>query len=611
MSRLTIKTVSQAQTTVEGLYKDVERRIIASPPGLCPVDLAASFLKLCHAQTCGKCVPCRVGLGQLEQLIDDVLDGSADESTVDLIEQTARVIKNTADCAIGFEAASMVLKGVEGFRDDYLEHVRHNRCIASMNQPIPCTALCPAGVDIPGYVALIHEGRYSDAVRLIRKDNPFPVVCGMICEHPCENRCRRGLIDASINIRGLKRYACDNAGRVPVPECAEPTGRKVAVIGGGPGGLSCAYYLSLMGHSVTVYDAHKYLGGMLRYGIPSYRLPREELQRDIDAILSTGIRVEKNTTIGKDLTIDQLGEEFDAVFIAIGAQQDKKLNLPGENGRGVFSAVELLGRIGDGDIPDFTGKNVCIIGGGNTAMDCTRSSKRMGASRVTCVYRRRTEDMTALPDEIEGAVEEGCEIMTMSAPVRIELDDGDNVTGLVVQPQIPGAIDKSGRPRPVKADLPEVIIPCDIVIVAIGQGVDSKEFEEAGIPVVRGSISAFDTGNIADHEGIFAGGDCVSGPATAIRAIGAGKVAAANIDQYLGFNHEITSGVEIPHPVMHDCGAYGRIQPDMRPAGERSRDFEQIELCMTDEEACQESGRCLRCDHFGCGVLKGGREERW
>ncbi|MDD6254492.1 MAG: NAD(P)-binding protein [Eubacteriales bacterium] len=611
MSRLTIKTVSQAQTTVEGLYKDVERRIIASPPGLCPVDLAASFLKLCHAQTCGKCVPCRVGLGQLEQLMDDVLDGSADESTVDLIEQTARVIKNTADCAIGFEAASMVLKGVEGFRDDYLEHVRHNRCIASMNQPIPCTALCPAGVDIPGYVALIHEGRYSDAVRLIRKDNPFPVVCGMICEHPCENRCRRGLIDASINIRGLKRYACDNAGRVPVPECAEPTGRKVAVIGGGPGGLSCAYYLSLMGHSVTVYDAHKYLGGMLRYGIPSYRLPREELQRDIDAILSTGIRVEKNTTIGKDLTIDQLGEEFDAVFIAIGAQQDKKLNLPGENGRGVFSAVELLGRIGDGDIPDFTGKNVCIIGGGNTAMDCTRSSKRMGASRVTCVYRRRTEDMTALPDEIEGAVEEGCEIMTMSAPVRIELDDGDNVTGLVVQPQIPGAIDKSGRPRPVKADLPEVIIPCDIVIVAIGQGVDSKEFEEAGIPVVRGSISAFDTGNIADHEGIFAGGDCVSGPATAIRAIGAGKVAAANIDQYLGFNHEITSGVEIPHPVMHDCGAYGRIQPDMRPAGERSRDFEQIELCMTDEEACQESGRCLRCDHFGCGVLKGGREERW
>ena len=586
MSRLTIKTVSQAQTTVEGLYKDVERRIIASPPGLCPVDLAASFLKLCHAQTCGKCVPCRVGLGQLEQLMDDVLDGSADESTVDLIEQTARVIKNTADCAIGFEAASMVLKGVEGFRDDYLEHVRHNRCIASMNQPIPCTALCPAGVDIPGYVALIHEGRYSDAVRLIRKDNPFPVVCGMICEHPCENRCRRGLIDASINIRGLKRYACDNAGRVPVPECAEPTGRKVAVIGGGPGGLSCAYYLSLMGHSVTVYDAHKYLGGMLRYGIPSYRLPR-------------------------DLTIDQLGEEFDAVFIAIGAQQDKKLNLPGENGRGVFSAVELLGRIGDGDIPDFTGKNVCIIGGGNTAMDCTRSSKRMGASRVTCVYRRRTEDMTTLPDEIEGAVEEGCEIMTMSAPVRIELDDGDNVTGLVVQPQIPGAIDKSGRPRPVKADLPEVIIPCDIVIVAIGQGVDSKEFEEAGIPVVRGSISAFDTGNIADHEGIFAGGDCVSGPATAIRAIGAGKVAAANIDQYLGFNHEITSGVEIPHPVMHDCGAYGRIQPDMRPAGERSRDFEQIELCMTDEEACQESGRCLRCDHFGCGVLKGGREERW
>jgi NADPH-dependent glutamate synthase beta subunit-like oxidoreductase len=603
--------MSQAQTTVEGLYKDVERRIIASPPGLCPVDLAASFLRLCHAQTCGKCVPCRIGLGQLETLMDDVLNGEATEETVDLIEQTAEVIKNTSDCAIGFEAASMVLKGVRGFRDDYLEHVRHNRCIASMNQPIPCTDLCPAGVDIPGYVALIHEGRYADAVRLIRKDNPFPVACGLICEHPCENRCRRGLIDASINIRGLKRYACDNAGIVPAPECAEPTGKKVAVIGGGPGGLSCAYYLALMGHSVTVYDAHKHLGGMLRYGIPSYRLPREKLQEDIDAILSTGITVEKSTTIGRDIPMEHLRNNFDAVFIAIGAQQDKKLNLPGENGHGVISAVEMLGRIGDGDIPDFTGKSVCIIGGGNTAMDCTRSSKRMGADRVTCVYRRRTEDMTALPDEIEGAIAEGCEIMTMSAPVRIQLDEKDNVTGLVVQPQIPGAIDNSGRPRPVKADLPEAVIPCDVVVVAIGQGVDSKEFEEAGIPVVRGSISAFDTGDIADHEGIFAGGDCVSGPATAIRAIGAGKVAAANIDQYLGYNHEITVDVEIPHPVLHDNDACGRIQSNMRPAHERACDFDQIELCMTGEEAAQESGRCLRCDHFGYGVFKGGRTEKW
>lgn len=611
MSRLTIKTLSEAQTTVEGLYKDLERRIIASPPGLCPVDLAASFLKLCHAQTCGKCVPCRVGLGQLENMIEYVLNGDATEETVDLIEKTARVIKNTADCAIGFEAASMVLKGVEGFRDDYLEHVRHNRCVASMNQPIPCTALCPAGVDIPGYVALVNAGRYADAVRLIRKDNPFPVSCGMVCEHPCENRCRRGLIDASINIRGLKRYACEKAGIVAAPECAEPTGKKVAVIGGGPGGLSCAYYLSLMGHSVTVYDAHKNLGGMLRYGIPSYRLPREELQEDIDAILSTGIEVKRNTFIGRDMTMDQLRSEFDAVFIAIGAQQDKKLNLPGENGRGVISAVEMLGRIGDGDMPDFAGKNVCIIGGGNVAMDCTRSSRRMGADRVTCVYRRRTEDMTALPDEIEGAIAEGCEIMTMSAPVRIELDEDENVTGLVVQPQIPGAIDKSGRPRPTKADLPEVVIPCDVVVVAIGQGVDSREFEEAGIPVVRGSISAFDTGDIADNEGIFAGGDCVSGPATAIRAIGAGKVAAANIDQYLGYNHEITAGVDIPHPVMHDSKAYGRVQPNMRPAPERARDFQQIEYCMTNEEACQESGRCLRCDHFGYGIFKGGRKEKW
>ena len=254
MSRLTIRTKSQSQAVVEGLYADVERRIVASPPGLCPVDMAASFLKLCHAQTCGKCVPCRVGLGQLGALLEDVLNGTATEETVDVIEKTARVIKNTADCAIGVAAADMVLRGVIGFRDDYLEHVNHHRCLGSLNQPVPCVALCPAGVDIPGYIALVRAGRYADAVRLIRKDNPFPTACGLVCEHPCEARCRRNMIDDAINIRGLKRYACEHAGEVPVPPCAEDTGKRVAVVGGGPGGLSAAYYLALMGHDVVVYE---------------------------------------------------------------------------------------------------------------------------------------------------------------------------------------------------------------------------------------------------------------------------------------------------------------------------------------------------------------------
>ena len=228
MSRLSIITQNKAQATVEELYKDVERRLSASPSGLCPVDVASSFLKMCHAQSCGKCVPCRIGLGQLEKLLDDVLDGNATLDTIDLIEKTAESIYFSADCAIGYEAANMVLKGIRGFRDDFVEHIEHGRCKCALNQPVPCVAQCPAGVDIPGYISLVEAGRNADAVRLIRKDNPLPAVCGLICEHPCEVRCRRSMMDASINIRGLKRFAVEHAGSVPVPKPLPPTGKKVA-----------------------------------------------------------------------------------------------------------------------------------------------------------------------------------------------------------------------------------------------------------------------------------------------------------------------------------------------------------------------------------------------
>ena len=290
LSRLDIKSPSKAQTVVDNLYRDVERRIAASPPGLCPVDMNLSFLQLCHAQSCGKCVPCRIGLGQLSKLMAQVLDGTGTMETIDIIEKTARTIVNTADCAIGRDAARLVVDGLEGFRDDYEEHVKHHRCLAALQNPVPCVALCPAGVDIPGYMALVGEGRYADAVRLIRKDNPLPVACAYICEHPCEARCRRNMIDDAINIRGLKRYAVDHAGIVPNPENAPSTGKKVAIIGGGPSGLSCANYLSLMGHKVTIYEERDKLGGMLRYGIPAYRFPREKLDEEIASILSPASR---------------------------------------------------------------------------------------------------------------------------------------------------------------------------------------------------------------------------------------------------------------------------------------------------------------------------------
>ena len=374
MSRLKIATKNVAGQTVERLYKDLERRIVASPPGICPVDLALNFLRLCHAQTCGKCVPCRVGLGQLADYLNQVLEGEATMETLGEIERLAKVISNSADCAIGYEAANMVLRGLEGFRDDYVAHIKNGKCTNHITQAIPCVALCPAGVDIPGYIALVNEGRYADAVRLIRKDNPFPTACALICEHPCEARCRRSMFDTAVNIRGLKRFAVDNAGVVPAPPCAAATGKRVAIVGGGPSGLSAAYFLSLMGHKCVVYEMKSKLGGMLRYGIPNYRFPRERLQEDIDCVLSTGVEVKYNTKIGENFSIKDLRDQYDAVYIAIGAHNDKKIGIEGEDSNNVMSAVELLDNIGNDNVPDFTGKTVAVVGGGNVAMDCVRSA---------------------------------------------------------------------------------------------------------------------------------------------------------------------------------------------------------------------------------------------
>ena len=616
MSRLTILTKDKAQVTMESMYQDLERRIVASPPGLCPVDLTRSFIKMCLAQSCGKCVPCRVGLRQLARLFDNVLDGEATEETVENIKLTAEGIYYSADCAIGYEAAKLALKSVDGCIDDFESHIHNGFCSCNSNQPVSCVKSCPAGVDIPGYIALVQQKRYADAVRLIRRDNPMPTTCAYICEHPCENRCKRTIIDAPVNIRGLKKMAVDNAGIVPVPECEPATGKKVAIIGGGPGGLSAAYYLALMGHKVTIFEQRKQLGGMLRYGIPNYRFPRKKLDEEIDSILSTGIEVKKNVSVGKDISFDDITEEYDATYISIGAHADKKMGIEGEDAKsGITSAVEMLRAIGDGDMPDYTGKRVIVIGGGNVAMDVARSSIRLGASKVSIVYRRRKADMTALEEEVVGAEAEGCDVLELMSPVRIKQDEEGNAIGLVVKPQMISKV-SHGRPAPRAASKDEVLLESDLIVVAIGQGIETKSFEEHGIKVQRGVISALNTGNITPQEGemsegVFAGGDCVTGPATVIKAIAAGKVAAANIDEYLGFNHEITCDVEIPYASNEDKVACGRVEVALREAAERKNDFEPIEYGFSCEEACQEAGRCLRCDHFGFGAFRGGREEQW
>lgn len=531
--------------------------------------------------------------------------------TLETIRVTARAIQDSTDCAIGTNAAKLVLDGLEGFEDDYISHIQEKRCLGSLQNPVPCVNLCPAGVDIPGYISLIGRGRLADAVKLIRKDNPFPIACAYICEHPCEARCRRTMIDDPMNIRGLKKYAVNNAGEVPNPPCAPKTGKKVAVVGGGPGGLSAAYYLTLMGHEVTVYERHKKLGGMLRYGIPAYRFPREKIDEEIHNILSVGITAYTGVDVGTDITFEELKQQNDALYIAIGAQTDKKTGMEGENSKNVISAVEMLGAIGDDHMPDFTGKKVVVIGGGNVAMDVTRSAIRLGAEKVSCVYRRRQVDMTALPEEVEGALAEGVEMLTLQAPVRIEADEQGCAVALWTQPQVIGAMDKAYRPRPMKADLPENRIEADLIVLAIGQGVETRGFEQMGIQINRGSIAAHEDSRIPTGDGIFAGGDCVTGPATAIRAIAAGKVAAANIDEYLGFHHEITTDVEIPLPVFSNKPPHGRVNLLEREAGERKKDFSCIECEMTEQEAKIESSRCMRCDYFGYGNFKGGRKEKW
>lgn len=611
MSRLSIETPGRAQNVLDGLHRDMERRIGASAYGLCPVDMSLNYLRLCYAQTCGKCVPCRIGLGQLEVLIEQVLDRTATMETINIIERTAKVIADSAGCAIGYEAAHMVLKGIRGFREDYEEHVQHGRCISVLSYPVPCVSACPAHVDVPGYVALVNEGRYEEAVKLIRKDNPFPSACAYVCEHPCEAHCRRAMVDDAINICGLKRFAVDHAKAEPAKILYEKTGKTVGIIGGGPGGLTAAYYLAQMGHQVTVYEQRPKLGGMLRYGIPDYRLPQEVLERDIEHILTTGINVITDVSIGRDVTMEDIQKSYDAVYISIGAHNDKKIGIEGEDAENVVSAVSLLRRIDEGNAPDFTGKRICVIGGGNVSMDATRTAKRLGAESVTCVYRRRVDDMTALAEEIEEAMAEGCQILPLQAPARIEKDAEGKVAALWTVPQIIGPYGKDGRPKPIPADVPEFRIACDYVIVAIGQAIDARPFEAIGIKTFKGMIQAEDTSSVADVDNVFAGGDAVSGPATVIRAVAAGKVAAANIDAYLGFEHKIKTDVVVPPAHLTNAPPCGRVNLKSHCTPDCKGNFDLVVEGMSRKEADQESERCLRCDYFGFGSFRGGRTGEW
>ena len=606
---VSVKPSSAADARIGTFAEATKLRLEAVPPGTCPIAMVAAHVELCASQTCGKCVPCRDGLPQLAAILTRIRDCSATAQDLEAARTLAAHVRDTSDCVIGYKTGADVLEAMELFADEFASHVESHFCCDEIGQKVPCEALCPAHVNVPGYIACTAAGDYAGAIQVIRKDNPFPTACALVCEHPCEERCRRTMIDAPINIRGIKKAAVDAiaADRVSTPKPLPSTGKRIAVIGGGPSGMTCAYFSALMGHSVTVFEARKKLGGMMRYGIPAYRFPRERLDEDIRAILGAGdISVEYETPVDA-AKMAQIAAEYDAVYVAIGAQGGKSLKLDNIGAEGVSSAVDLLGKIGDGEwLPDFSGLKVVVIGGGNVAMDCCRTAVRAGAESVTCVYRRRVEDMTALRVEIEGAMQEGVEMMTLQSPVSIEVDESGHCSALITQPQYISAV-KRGRPAPADAAKPQQRVEADVILLAVGQAILSAPFEEFGMEANRTLFAADEYLKAPGFDNVFVGGDCQHGTATVIKAVGSGKVAARNIDSYLGYNHTLNIDATVPAPAPNDRTPYGRVEVPERLARERKNDFCAIEGGMSMEELQQECGRCLRCDHFGIGCTEGGR----
>ncbi len=587
-------------------------RITSYPPGMCPLVLYRSLLQMSMNQSCGKCVPCRDGLVEVERLLNSILKGEGSEETLTKMKDLCTMIVQTSDCAVGSVAANMVLHSMEEFADEYESHIKSHKCVENTIQTIPCVTLCPAHVNVPGYISLIKEGKYDQAINLIRDKNPFPTACAMVCEHPCENKCRRQIIDDAINIRGLKKFAVDqmNARNVQPPKANVKTGKKVAIVGGGPSGLTCAYYLALMGHKAVVFEEHQKLGGMLRYGIPEYRLPKAKLDDDIEVLIKTGdIEIKYQTKVGRDIQFDEVRKNYDAVFLGIGAQIGNRMPVENANAPNVIPAADFLQMVAKGESMDLTGKKVVLIGGGNVAMDAARTAARLNAATIH-VFTRKRDDMTALSSEIRAAMQEGVRFRTLLSFLNLE---ADKETGLVqalwLQPEIVGPYDDYGLVTTEHSSAYPYRFKCDLLILGVGQRSDAEPFEKAGVPVNRGRIIADETCQVQNMEGVFSGGDCVTGPSTAINAIAAGQVAAYNIDEYLGYHHKVECNVSVPAATPKSYIATGRAEIEERDPFERVCDFKHVEIPMTQEEGQREAGRCLRCDHFGCGSMVGGRGE--
>jgi len=510
-------------------------------------------------------------------------------------------------CALGSSAPNPVLSTIRFYREEYESHIRDKRCTASVCATLfnsPCQNTCPANIDIPIYIDLIRQGRFEEAYNTIIQENPFPVVCGRVCHHPCEGRCNRSKLDEPVAIRSLKRFAADYVlnvrGNLKVPATEERREEKVAIIGSGPAGLTAAYYLRRKGYQVTVFEALPVAGGMMAVGIPEYRLPKEVLQAEIDTIRKMGVEIRLNTAIGRDITVDDLKKEgYGAIFIAIGAHKDQALGIPGEELEGVVSGVAFLRDVNLHKQVDLAGKIVAVIGGGNVAMDAARSVLRMGAAEVKVLYRRRKQDMPALPEEIQEAEHEGVKFFCLVAPDKIIGENG-RVTGVACTQMKPDEFDKSGRRRPVSVDGSGFTVDADMVIAAIGQSPDLSFLPKAlGLEIRRAGTVVVDRKTLATNiPGIYSGGDCVSGPDTVIEAVAAGKKAAASIDRLLGGDgtviEEVVAERKLSGPVLEEKKE--RNQTPVLSANQRIGNFKEVELGFNENVAVEEAFRCLRCD---------------
>lgn len=505
---------------------------------------------------------------------------------------------------------------LENYRKIRLEQLLsdHNAdCVA------PCVMTCPANIDIQSYLRHVGNGNFEAAVQVIKENNPFPIVCGRVCPHPCEAQCRRNLVDSPVSINHVKRFAADwdMSQSMPwIPNKKAPTGKKIAIVGAGPSGLSAAYYSAISGHDVTVFERQPNAGGMMRYGIPEYRLPKAELDKEIDIIKKLGVKIMTGKALGTHILLEDLNKDFDAVYLAIGSWRATPMHIDGENQEGVWHGIQFLEQITKG-IDVKLGKTVVVIGGGNTAIDCARSALRMGANSVKLIYRRTQEEMPAERFEIDEAIHEGVEMHFLMAPSKIISEGGKKKLQCIKMTL--GELDRSGRRRPIPVEGSEFEIEADTIIGAIGQSTNTQ-FLYHDLPVKLnkwGDIEINGKTAQTSEIKIFAGGDCVTGPATVVQAVGAGHHAAEAMDSFLmrgyvkeenlDFSCSRGSMEDLPRWEFEEKPKIPRAIMPIIPVDERIGNFNEVETGLSEEEAKEEARRCLKCgctQRFTCDLRK-------